>query len=250
MTLIESVQPTLDKLKKRIEKEGLRDLTHLDYDRYLNTSLWSKIKHWIYERDGHTCRICSSEGRFIEMDVHHRSYDLDVLEGRNEEMLVTLCRRCHTLIEQYPDGRRRHDLQEKDVEYFRLIEIHTNMCRSRIPLNLSSKLTSRSVNISLWHDQNEALIFTSLESLLFHYSMVVYHANREAIRIPMPFGRDRFHQKSGARFFDRGDGKVLMSIRMVNGEALIKISSNTAVPFQDTLVEVIADSVWKPTSSL
>lgn len=66
----------------------------------------------------------------------------------------------------------------------------------------------------------------------------------------MPFGRDRFHQKSGARFFDRADGKVLMSIRMVNGEALIKISSSTVVPFQDTLAEVIADSVWKPTSSL
>ncbi|WP_045861732.1 HNH endonuclease [Teredinibacter purpureus] len=169
MTLIETVQPTLDKVYKRLAKEGLRDLTLLEYDRYLNASLWGKIKKWVFERDQRTCKICTANGKRIEMDVHHRSYDLEVLEGKNEKMLVTLCRRCHNLVEKYPDGRKRYDLDEKDFEYLRLIDVHSIMLKEGIPLRLESKVTKQYQQISLLHDPREALLFRTLDSCLEEY---------------------------------------------------------------------------------
>ena len=104
---------TSDKLK-RTELEVRQTLTAakadvdvplMDYDsEYRKTQLWKKvIKPRILKRDNRICRSCGGSGNI----VHHRSDDRDVLEGHNDEMLVTVCEPCHDIIHFEEDGTKR-----------------------------------------------------------------------------------------------------------------------------------------------
>ena len=71
------------------------------YNDYLNSDLWRTIRSRVFDRDGYACRDCGVLEEPIV--VHHTSYALDVLEGRDDRCLVTLCHPCHR--------RRHHHLQ-------------------------------------------------------------------------------------------------------------------------------------------
>ncbi len=81
------------------------DVMLMDYEtEYLKSKLWKKtIKPRILKRDGGICRSCGGPGD----EVHHRTYDRDVLEGSNDAMLVTVCRWCHEIIHFDEDGTKR-----------------------------------------------------------------------------------------------------------------------------------------------
>ena len=91
------------------------DVVLMDYDsEYLKSPTWKKtIKPRILKRDGRICRSCGNSGDV----VHHRSYDRDVLEGSNDEMLVTVCKWCHDIIHFDEDGTKR-PLAETDAVLF------------------------------------------------------------------------------------------------------------------------------------
>ncbi|MFJ3460125.1 HNH endonuclease [Achromobacter spanius] len=91
------------------------DVALMDYEsEYLKTNRWKKvIKPRILKRDNRICRSCGSSGNI----VHHRSYDRDVLEGRNDEMLVTVCAPCHDIIHFEEDGTKR-SLADTDAVLF------------------------------------------------------------------------------------------------------------------------------------
>lgn len=97
-TLSDYVGAELARMHQRLKRDGLEDLTELQYGSYIRSVLWAKIKRWVLARDQARCRICGRQklsARIDDMDVHHRSYALEVLEGRCAEMLVCLCPRCH-----------------------------------------------------------------------------------------------------------------------------------------------------------
>jgi|GEM_PF-3525309 len=81
------------------------DVVLMDYEaEYLKSKLWKKtIKPRVLKRDGGICQSCGCPGD----EVHHRTYDRDVLEGSKDEMLVTVCRWCHEIIHFEENGRRR-----------------------------------------------------------------------------------------------------------------------------------------------
>ena len=54
-------------------------------------------------RDHGICQCCGGRGSI----VHHRSYERDVLEGRNDAMLATVCNGCHNIIHFLDDGQKR-----------------------------------------------------------------------------------------------------------------------------------------------
>lgn len=91
------------------------DVVLMDYEtEYLKTKLWKRtIKPRILKRDGRICRSCEGPGDV----VHHRSYDRDVLEGTNDEMLVTVCKWCHDIIHCEEDGTKR-PLADTDAVLF------------------------------------------------------------------------------------------------------------------------------------
>lgn len=104
---------TVEDIEKAVAETGLLlaaakargDVVLMDYEsEYLKSKLWKKtIKPRILKRDGGICRSCGGSGD----EVHHRTYDRDVLEGSNDEMLVTVCRWCHEIIHFDEDGTRR-----------------------------------------------------------------------------------------------------------------------------------------------
>ncbi len=249
MTLLEHVTPALDKLNRRIQKEGLRDLSFLEYDRYLNTALWSKIKEWIYERDGLKCQICQKvkESRLTDMDVHHRSYDLEVLEGRRDDMLITLCRRCHHLVEYFRDGRKRSCLEEKDAELHRLKVIYSNIAQHGIQLNLSVETLRRRSRITIQYaGDNDCKIFYPLESFLFSFVLATKFKYRGQLRLPLPFGIDKFYQKSGARVYSTVTNKEAFRVHVENGNGVILSAINPKLSINEEIIAAITESsVWR-----
>jgi len=242
MSLYQAVEPSLIKLKKRLEKEGISDLSLMAYEKYLRTAFWNEIKKWISERDSHRCVICHAEkSKFCELEVHHRSYDLDVLEGRNSEMLVSLCPRCHKLIEFYDDGRKRICLEEKEETFHRLRDIHVDLESDGLALKIngSSARNSKIFEIS-YVGKDDFLMFYSLESVIFGFVLDFYHKHRDELKIPMPFGRDKFYQKSGAKVSNKINGKEVVNVKIVEGISLIKASSDCIYPLYDYLVEYIS----------
>ncbi|AJQ97493.1 HNH endonuclease [Gynuella sunshinyii] len=242
MNLYQTVEPSLLKLKRRLAKEGILDISHMDYEKYLRTVFWKEIKEWIAERDDHRCVICRTEkSKFCDLEVHHRSYELEVLEGRNSEMLVSLCPRCHKLIEFYDDGRKRLCLHEKDEKYHELVQIYINLESNGLPLKIdkSSRRGSDLFEIT-YIGSSEFLTFCSLESLMFGFVLDIHHKHRCEVKIPLPFGRDKFYQKSGAKVSNKASGKEIINVKIIDGSPLIKASNHCAYPLYDYLVSYIS----------
>lgn len=73
----------------------LKSLGFVSYAEYLQSDLWSKIRARVLSAAGHRCHGCKGHAN----EVHHRSYCLEVLVGRNLAPLVAICRKCHKQIE-------------------------------------------------------------------------------------------------------------------------------------------------------
>lgn len=80
----------------------LEKLGYSSYRQYLRSELWKAIRDEKI-RQTPLCELCSSKAQC----VHHISYKLSVLIGRNMRKLVSLCNECHTKIEFHGDGRKR-----------------------------------------------------------------------------------------------------------------------------------------------
>jgi hypothetical protein len=65
------------------------------YAHYLNSEMWQTIRQTVLTRDSHKCVVCSRKAS----EVHHNSYEIDVLIGKKLEFLVSLCRHHHEKIE-------------------------------------------------------------------------------------------------------------------------------------------------------
>ncbi len=63
-----------------------------DYDAYLKTEHWQKMRTLALDRALQRCQVCNSPDA---LDVHHRTYDR--LGHELPEDLTVLCGRCHTL---------------------------------------------------------------------------------------------------------------------------------------------------------
>lgn len=77
-----------------------------EYDRYLQSPAWKKIRSQVLERDNHKCRICHKTA----VQVLHTEYSVDVFLGMKNESLVSLCRRCHRSIHHI--GGKKCSLKE------------------------------------------------------------------------------------------------------------------------------------------
>jgi len=62
------------------------------YYTYLKSQSWKEIAVAAKNRDKWKCRLCNSG---LDLNVHHRSYDILGKEADHMEDLVTLCARCH-----------------------------------------------------------------------------------------------------------------------------------------------------------
>ncbi len=245
MKLQSYVKPELERLVKRLNKNGIDDISNLDYQKYLNTALWKKIKKWIFERDENTCAICLHKKLEHQgsMDVHHRSYVSEVLDGRNEDLLVTLCRRCHRMIEFYSNNEKRTSLNEKDEEYFRLKNLHEEIVHNGLELSLNITSSRGIMNIEVKYTGNkEYKVFYSFDSLLFSFVYGMYSQYRDELRLPLPFGTYRFLQKTGGRIIDRKSNKEVIRVKLLNGVGNIRVSKSCLYSVHEILLKTINNS--------
>lgn len=108
----EEIRRKLAQLREELRrKPGIaKDVMLMDYQaEYLSSPLWRKIKGRVLARDNKKCVFCEGPAQ----TVHHRSYDRDVLEGKADQMLVSLCDPCHDFVHFDDDGRKR-SLEETD----------------------------------------------------------------------------------------------------------------------------------------
>lgn len=80
--------------KKRKKKRLLETRTDQQIwyqDVYLESDLWKSIKRKVITRDEHRCVTCGADADV----VHHISYAKDVMDGKNLDQLISLCKSCH-----------------------------------------------------------------------------------------------------------------------------------------------------------
>ena len=80
--------------KKSRRLKDLKKLGHHDYQSYLKSSRWQKIRDCIFNRDGGSCRSCGRKASC----VHHIDYRFDVLTGNDLTKLFSMCLNCHDRI--------------------------------------------------------------------------------------------------------------------------------------------------------
>lgn len=82
---------------------------HGEYREYLKSPLWRQIKRRVLRRDGWTCQYCGGSATV----VHHRSYAVPVLEGRDDGLLTSLCKGCHEVL-HFDEAGVERPLEEVD----------------------------------------------------------------------------------------------------------------------------------------
>jgi 5-methylcytosine-specific restriction endonuclease McrA len=94
------------------------------YEHYRRSALWRDIKARVMARDNHQCQRCGGKPVYNEygepdffLEVHHRSYLLEVMHGFNDYYLVTLCEGCHHQVHFDKQSRKRsHQGSERVVD--------------------------------------------------------------------------------------------------------------------------------------
>lgn len=94
-----------------------KPITYASYEEYLASDLWQHIRKTVWKRDRGRCRACRAKGS----DVHHLSYETEVMEGKRLDLLVLLCRPCHKRVEFTRKGQKR-SVQEAAHAYRQLVK--------------------------------------------------------------------------------------------------------------------------------
>lgn len=86
----------------KIRNKHLRNMGFSSYRKYLDSPLWKSIRSEVMVANPlcWACRKCRA------IEVHHSSYDLDVLQGRDLRYLIPLCYSCHDCGEFSHTGRK------------------------------------------------------------------------------------------------------------------------------------------------
>ncbi len=79
----------------RIRAKSLREMGFPTNMHYLRSNLWKRIRRNILYRDK-LCRVCDTAK---STQVHHLSYDIATMRGRDRKNLIGICGGCHKFIE-------------------------------------------------------------------------------------------------------------------------------------------------------
>lgn len=92
-------------------EQGLKSLGFKDYQAYLNSKLWRKVREQVFCLKGRICFLCGGDAS----QVHHRKYLATSLNGSNLQCLEPCCTKCHHMIEFDIDGNK---IPSNDVEKY------------------------------------------------------------------------------------------------------------------------------------
>ena len=111
--------------RKRFKKtqgrpQNIRAAKSTDYNHYLRSALWRHIRGWVLKRDDNRCQCCNETAT----EVHHISYDQQVMDGCLLHKLISLCHACHQRVEFDGDVHIK-DMNEKYRRLHAVMHEHT-----------------------------------------------------------------------------------------------------------------------------
>lgn len=129
-------KPSKAKGKYKERNQNLPYLGYSTYEEYLKSPEWEKIRDKILMRHP-TCCCCDR----VASQVHHYSYDLPVMLGLLNELLFSICDKCHEEIEF--DGKTKRSLRETQKVFS---EATNPNCLRRLSIGISklSKYSNKS----------------------------------------------------------------------------------------------------------
>lgn len=244
--LVFHVSADVAKLKRRLQNEGIADISGRGYDAYLRSNLWKKIRDWVLERDDFSCAVCAHKrvnASLQEFDVHHRDYATTTLEGCNDGQLVTVCRQCHKKIEFLPNGEKRISLSKKEAEFQRLIALHQTVVSDGMAVQVTKTARKGGATYHVAYlGPADYCEFYTLDGLMYRFTLDLFFKHRDALKIPLPFGREKLRQLSGANVRDSSSNKSIVNVACTDSTATVKVSSQCAIPVMQHLLKVIEES--------
>ena len=113
----------------------LSQLGFASYSTYLESDLWKSIRTAAFNLHGIDCRLCRKRTRVL----HHISYCLDVLIGKELKWLIPLCNECHYKVE-FDHKDRKRSLEGAKFIYYKLTNpkkksARCNMCGNKLRKN-------------------------------------------------------------------------------------------------------------------
>lgn len=85
----------------------LKVLGFMSYKHYLASDMWKTIRGMVLKLDDGRCVVCGGPA----VNVHHNSYEIDVLIGKDLQQLMSLCRTHHEEAE-FDELARKRELPE------------------------------------------------------------------------------------------------------------------------------------------
>ena len=86
---------------------------HVDYDAYIQSEKWQKVRRERFRLDGFKCQICGAKKN---LQAHHRSYERLGQPGEVYD-LITLCHNCHMMVHRInPEDQVRQEFQEENED--------------------------------------------------------------------------------------------------------------------------------------
>ena len=182
-----------------------------EYDRYLRSALWRKIKARIEARDKGECCICGGDA----IEVHHHDYSEATMRGENDAALSSLCRDCHRAIE-FDGPYRRFDLADKQKAFDQRRRDHQRALRYglKVSIDVSAKGNWQHIRFE-WEDPSLATQFSSMLALLWKLLYVFRPQVAPLRRISLT----RFSQASGVRLLLK-DTKKLAAVLQLSDDKL------------------------------
>ena len=92
----EQLNAALVDVQSEEEVAELSNLAEINYQEYLKTKYWKKVRKAMHKTIGRKCELCGSD---MFIDVHHFNYGNVGKETLND--LACLCRSCHETIHAY-----------------------------------------------------------------------------------------------------------------------------------------------------
>lgn len=217
---------------------SLKAPSELPYEVYIKSAYWQLLRRKVLQRDCNQCIVCNEDAD----QVHHRSYDADVLEGKCDKMLVSLCGLCHDFIEYYPDQSKRSDLKLKDEILIEMLESRGKSIKDHeaVPLSLTVEYKERrnTLNITISKNNNSDHPITLLLMKVLNRFRGQY---RDDIRVPLPIGYDQFDQKSGKTIHDLSTNKPIMKLFHIDGKAVIKTTKYFKYDLKNEMRDILGD---------
>jgi hypothetical protein len=144
----------IDALKASGAWDAVRFEVDFDYPKYLRSAKWKRIKKRVLERDQWICQCCGGRGT----EVHHRSYDPAVMDGKDDSKLTTVCSGCHDTI-HYTDSGSKRSMEETERLFAAGLRERRDI--PEIIIDLRSRFPSRplgwsrmtAIEKSLWHEK-------------------------------------------------------------------------------------------------